>query len=464
MLQNVAIQSHHAKSHMSKGFQPSRHDLLQVGSPSRRWFLQAGLSGLAGLSTADLLRLQARVGTPDSKNNRKSVILFWLSGGPSHIDMWDPKPDATEQIRGPFGTIQTRLPGVRFSEHLPRQAAMLDKMTVIRSVDCSASDHTPITMQACNPLARRTNDGRDGGGYPSMGSIAAKFSGPIDPALPAFIALADSMAADVWGAGELGGSYEPIQGTALAGQFKPPKGMTVDRIANREALRQQFKHFQMGLETSGTMENLDTYSQLAVDMVTSGKALKAFDLEGEDPRLRDSYGRNSIGQKALLARRMVESGVRFVVVSGAWGYFDHHGDNVVWKGIEKGLKPLLPTVDNAFATLIMDLEQRNMLDDTLVLMMGEFGRAPVINREAGREHWMNVMSMLMAGGGLKHGQIIGSTDNKGHSILDRKVMPQDIAATVFKYLGIDLEGQWQGPAGRPVPILAAGAEPIRELF
>jgi uncharacterized protein (DUF1501 family) len=161
---------------------------------------------------------------------------------------------------------------------------------------------------------------------------------------------------------------------------------------------------------------------------------------------------------------MVESGVRFVVVSGAWGYFDHHGDNVVWKGIEKGLKPLLPTVDNAFATLIMDLEQRNMLDDTLVLMMGEFGRAPVINREAGREHWMNVMSMLMAGGGLKHGQIIGSTDNKGHSILDRKVMPQDIAATVFKYLGIDLEGQWQGPAGRPVPILAAGAEPIRELF
>ena len=212
------------------------------------------------------------------------------------------------------------------------------------------------------------------------------------------------------------------------------------------------------------MDNLDTYSQLAVDMVTSGKALKAFDLEGEDPRLRDSYGRNSIGQNALLARRMVESGVRFVVVSGAWGYFDHHGDNVVWKGIEKGLKPLLPTVDNAFATLIMDLEQRNMLDDTLVLMMGEFGRAPVINREAGREHWLNVMSMLMAGGGLNHGQIIGSTDTKGHSILDRKVMPQDIAATVFKYLGIDLEGQWQGPAGRPVPILAAGAEPIRELF
>ena len=143
MFRNITTQSHHAKSHVSMGFQPSQHDLLQVGSQSRRWFLQAGLSGLAGLSTADLLRLQARAGNPDSKNNRKSVILFWLSGGPSHIDMWDPKPDATDQIRGPFGTIQTRLPGVRFSEHLPRQAAMLDKMTVIRSVDWPNRPSTP---------------------------------------------------------------------------------------------------------------------------------------------------------------------------------------------------------------------------------------------------------------------------------------------------------------------------------
>jgi uncharacterized protein (DUF1501 family) len=212
------------------------------------------------------------------------------------------------------------------------------------------------------------------------------------------------------------------------------------------------------------MENLDNYTQLAVDMITSGKALKAFDLSNEDPRLRDSYGRNSLGEKALLARRMIESGVRFVVVSGAWGYFDHHGDNVRWMGIEKGLRPLMPHVDNAFATLIMDLESRGLLDDTLVLMMGEFGRAPVINREAGREHWLNVMSMLVAGGGLNHGQVIGSTDSKGHSILDRKVMPQDIAATVFNHLGIDLESQWVGASGRPVPILAPGGSVIHELI
>ncbi len=443
-------------------FAPAGNDVLRIGSPTRRWFLQAGLSGLMGLSTADLLRLQAKAG--EKASDRKSVILFWLSGGPSHIDMWDPKPDMTEQIRGPFGTIPTKLPGVRFSEYLPRQAAIADKLTIIRSVDCSASDHTPITMQAGNPHARRTNDGRDGGGIPSMGSIAAKFRGPVDPALPPFVALADSMVADVWGAGEMGGAYAPVQGTALAGQFAPPKGVSVGRIADRESMRKQFDAMHRTFDASASMEGLDHYSRLAVDMVTSGKALRAFNLESEDPRLRDSYGRDSLGQKALLARRLVEAGVRFVLVSGAWGYFDHHGDNVVWKGIEKGLKPLLPRVDQALATLIMDLEQRGKLDDTLILMMGEFGRSPLINAEGGREHWLNVMSMVMAGGGLRHGQIIGSTDRKGHSILDRKVTPQDLAATVFSYLGIDLESNWYGTTNRPNPIVAAGGRPIAELF
>src|SRR6478609_3785192 len=172
-------------------------------------------------------------------------------------------------------------------------------------------------------------------------------------------------------------------------------------------------------------------------MVTSGEAVRAFDLEKEDPRLRDAYGRGSLGQKALLARRLVEAGVRFVLVSGAWGYFDHHGDNVVWKGIEKGLKPLLPQVDQALATLVIDLEGRGLLDSTLIVMMGEFGRSPVINREAGREHWTHVMSMVLAGGGLRHGQVIGATDRKGDGILRRRVTPQDLAATVFTHLGID---------------------------
>ena len=457
---------HHDAHAQAAAWQPLEHDLIRVGSATRRWFLQAGLGGLAGVSTAGLLQMQAEAGAAPARasSHQKSVILFWLSGGPSHLDMWDPKPDAPAQIRGPFGSIPTRLPGVRLCEHLPRQAAILDKLTVIRSMDCSASDHTPITMQACNPLARRTNDGRDGGGYPSMGSIAAKFRGPINPALPAFVGLAESWKSDVWGAGHMGGAYEPVSGSELASQFALPRGLTIDRLASRESLRRDFDSLRRSVATSRAMEDLDRYSQLAVDMVTSGEAVRAFDLEKEDPRLRDAYGRGSLGQKALLARRLVEAGVRFVLVSGAWGYFDHHGDNVVWKGIEKGLKPLLPQVDQALATLVIDLERRGQLDDTLIIMMGEFGRSPVINRDGGRDHWTNVMSLLLAGGGLRHGQVIGATDRKGHSILDREVTPQDLAATVFAHLGIPLDSQWIGTEGRPTPIVAAGGRPIAELF
>ncbi len=199
------------------------------------------------------------------------MILLWLSGGLSHIDSWDPKPEATQQVRGPYGTIATRMPGVRFCEHLPRQAAIMDKLTVIRSVDCSASTHTPITMQAGNPLARRTDNGRDGDGYPSMGSIAAKFRGPNDPSLPAFVGLADSWKADVWGAGNLGSAYQPVEGNTLAGRFDLPRGVTLDRLNDRDSLRRQMDHFRAEMDQSGTMEHFDQYTRQAVDMVTSGQ-------------------------------------------------------------------------------------------------------------------------------------------------------------------------------------------------
>jgi hypothetical protein len=436
-----------------------------VGAPTRRWFLQAGLTGFAGLSMAQILELQAQ-GAGSSRpaaSEPRAVILFWLSGGPSHLDMWDPKPDAASQVRGPYGTIPTAVPGVRFSEHLPRQAAIMDKLTVVRSMDCSASNHTPITMQAGNPLARRTDDGKDGAGYPAMGSVAARFRGANDPSLPAFVGLADSWAADVWGAGELGSAFAPVKGTDLAGQFVLPAGVTLDRLQDRNTLRRKFDRLSAALD-GGAIEKADRYAQRAVEMISSGKAQRAFELGGEDPRLRDAYGRDSLGEKALLARRLVEAGVTFVLVSGAWGYFDHHGDHVKWGGIEKGLTPLLPRVDQVLATLIGDLESRGRLDSTLVVMMGEFGRAPTINKEAGREHWTNVMSLVLAGGGLKHGQVIGSTDRKGDSIAERKVTPQDLAATVFRHLQIDLDAQWLTPQGRPVPVVLQGGRPIAELF
>jgi len=437
----------------------SPRSLIRVGS--RRWFLQAGLAGLGALSLPQMRGLQAAA---VSSSDPKAVILFWLSGGPSHIDMWDPKPEAPREIRGPYGTIPTEVPGVHFSEHLPLQASIANKLSVIRAVDCRASNHTPITMQAGNPLARRTNDGRDGGGYPSMGSVAARFRGANDPEMPAFVGLAKSWTSDVWESGDMGSRYAPVKGHELAGKFAMPEGVSVPRLQDRASLRRQLDRFGRELETHQTLDRMDRFTRQAHEMVLSGKVQKAFNIDEESEAMREAYGRESIGEKALLARRLVEAGVTFVLVSGAWGYFDHHGDNVRWGGIVKGLTPLLPRVDRTLFTLVNDLEQRGLLDNTLVMMMGEFGRSPVINKEAGRDHWTNVMSMVMAGGGLTHGQVIGSTDSRGGAIKSDPVRPQDLAATTFRHLGIDLDAHWINSRGRPISIVTEGGRPIPQLF
>lgn len=439
------------------------HFLPPIETPlkvhSRRWFLQAGMAG-AGLST---LIGRATAGDTSRTADKKSVILFWLSGGPSQIDMWDPKPLAPPEIRSPFPVIPTKLPGVSFTEHLPLQASIADKLSIIRSVDCSASNHTPITMQAGNPLARRTNDGKDGAGFPSMGSVCAKFRGANAKNMPAFVGLADSWAADVWEAGDMGQAYAPVKGSELAGKFRLPQGISTTRLSDRNELRKHFDAMRTSMDLGGHMERMDRHAQSAFEMSLSGDVEKAFDLSQESTQTKDLYGNESVGQKALLARRLVEAGSSFVLVSGAWGYFDHHGDNVRWGGIEKGLKPLMPRVDRALYALVTDLEQRGLLDSTLVIMMGEFGRSPVINKEAGRDHWVNVMSMVMAGGGLNHGQVIGSTDRRGGTIMSNPVRPQDLAATTFQHLGIDLESSWVNHQGRPIPIVQEGGRPIPEL-
>ncbi len=454
----------HQTSHVGSTAQnllaPAPGSGIRIGS--RRWFLQAGLTSVAGLSLASVLRLQAA--NTSSQREPKSVILFWLSGGPSQIDTWDPKPDAPPEIRGPYQSIATSVPGVRFSEHLPRQAKMMHKLTVIRSVDCSSSDHTPITLQAGNPYARRTNNGQDGGGFPSMGSVAAKFRGPNAPEMPAFVGLADSWKADIWGAGHLGHNFEPVKGNELPGRLALATGVDLPRLQDRSSLRQQFDTMQKDLDSQSQMQSVDRYAGMAMDMVASQAVRQAFDLNRESGKVRESYGRTSIGEKALLARRLVEAGTTFVTVSGRWGYFDHHGDDVPpWGGIQKGLTPILPTIDRTLTALIEDLETRGLLDSTLILMLGEFGRSPVMTKDAGRQHWMPVMSMLMAGGGRNHGQVIGSTDAKGGEIKSRKVIPSDLAATVFQHLGIPLDTNWSNPQGRPIPIIADNGRPLAEL-
>lgn len=450
----------HQSGYRASPFAPPVTDTIRIGS--RRWFLQTGLAGVAGLTLPALLRRQAEAAVPTAAG-RKAVILFWLSGGPSQIDMWDPKPDAPVEIRSPFASIPTNVTGLHFTEHLPLQASIAHKLSVLRAVDCSASNHTPITMQSGNPLARRTDDGRDGDGYPSMGSVAARFRGANEPDMPPFVGLAPSWAADVWGAGQLGDEFEPAKGLELTGRFAFPEGVAADRLSDRDRLRLQFDRLRRDLDRQTNMERVDQYARQAYDMVLSGDVQQAFDVAAETDELRDTYGRNSVGEKALLARRLVESGVTYVLVSGAWGYFDHHGDNVRWGGIVKGLKPALPDVDRALYALVNDLEQRGLLDDTLVMMLGEFGRSPVINNEAGRDHWTPVMSMVMAGGGLRHGQAIGSTDRRGGTAASGLVRPQDVAATTFRHLGIDLESHWVNPQGRPIPIVVEGGRPVPEL-
>ncbi|MBI2805035.1 MAG: DUF1501 domain-containing protein [Planctomycetes bacterium] len=454
--------SAHRAQHISP-LQPPMGDLIRVGS--RRWFLQTGLAGLAGLGLANTLPAQ-----PTRRNqDRKAVILFWLSGGPSQIDTWDPKPDAPREIRGPYRTIPTRVPGVRFCEHLPLQARLMDKLTVIRSIDCSTSNHTPITMQAGNPLARRLDTDRDGGGYPSMGSVAARFRGTNSFPMPAFVGLAPSWRADVWGAGHMGHPYEPVKGDELPGRLALPQGINVPRLQERADLRRQFDRLRREVDNpphaAPSRAGRGNFADQAYDMVVARRVEEAFAVHREPDRLRDAYGRTSVGEKALLARRLVEAGTTFVLVSGRWGYFDHHGDDVPpWGGIQRGLTPILPTIDMALSALIHDLESRGLLDSTLILMMGEFGRSPVMTADAGRNHWTNVMSMLLAGGGLRHGRTLGSTDSRGGVIHSRRVGPSDLAATVFRHLDIPLDSHWLNPQGRPVPIVTEGGQPIAELF
>lgn len=456
----------------------------------RRGMLKAGLAGIAGLSLPELLRARARASeTGQSIKSRKSVILLWMAGGPSHIDTLDPKPGRPYQNRGPFGVTSTKLPGVIICEHLPKLAAMLDKFTIIRSVDPKHSNHEPnsVMQTANNDAEPRTNPEAER--YPSIASLVAKFHGPNHPAIPPYVAFMKSRSHLAFG-GYLGKQYDPFlanQAARLpvydlvgndtgkvtgADLFQLPSGLSSERIHSRRALMEDFDRLRKDLDQSGTMSTVGTYNRQAVEMVIGRQAQNAFDIEQEPAAVRERYGKHLWCQQALLARRLVEAGVAFVTLdlsyhtaSGTW---DTHGDNIPpYGGIKKGLGPLLPLFDHLITTLVGDLGDRNLLDDVLVIAMGEFGRTPQMGTQGstdGRNHWPAIMSMSLAGGGLKHGQVIGASEPDGGTIRERPVTPQDLAATIYRHMDVPLDSVYLDHRGRPRPIVDNNGQPIRELF
>jgi len=438
---------------------------------SRRSTLKAGLAGMAGLSLPGLLAAKEEAGKAGKGKRNKSVILIWMTGGPSHIDTLDVKPEAPPEIRGPFGNIATKLPGIRFCEHLPKMAAMMDRLTVIRSVDCRHSNHEPnMVMQTAN-LDAEPRENPEAEKYPAIASIVAKHRGPNDPAMPPYVVLNMKSRSHIAWPGYLGKQYEPLLGSTASGLFKLPAELNQDRLRTRHDLLGQFDTLRRGLDQHGSMDARDKYVQQAIDLVVGRKAQEAFDISREPVATREKFGPHPWAQQILLARRLVEAGVNFVTIDlsnhGASGTWDTHGDNIPpYGGIMNGLRPLLPVFDHLLTTLVTDLGERNLLDDVLVIAMGEFGRTPQIGTQGstdGRNHWPVVMSMTLAGGGMRHGQVVGATERDAGQIRERPVTPGDLAATIYHHFGVPLTTTYDDNRGRPRLVLNWGGEPIREL-
>jgi hypothetical protein len=424
----------------------------------RRGFLKVGALALGGLTLPDLLRARAAQG--DKGTPKKSVILMWLAGGPSHIDMYDLKPLAPAEFRGEFKPIATNVPGIQIGEHLPRQAKLMDKFSIVRSACHTNAGHgmgAQWMLTGYQPTVE-INDNL----FPSTGSVVAKMKGSNEPGLPAYVNLPRLL--NLGKAAYLGASYNPFAPDADPNQpsfqvrnLKLPGQIDAKRLGKRRELLGDLDKIRRDIDTKGDLEGLDTFYKDAFEMVTNTKAQKAFDVHKEDPKLRERYGRTDLGQCCLLARRLVEAGVTFVTIQAGRGW-DTHGNNF------KELKDnLLPVYDQAFTGLVSDLSERGLSDDVLVMTMGEFGRTPRINPQAGRDHWPQAMSIIYAGGGLKMGQAIGTTNATGEAPATKPYTPGCVLSTMYHVLGIDHKHAFYDAAQRPMPILSEG-EPIPELI
>jgi len=457
-------------AHAFRNFHGTTREGLAV--TDRRGMLKTGLAGMAGLTLPALLQMRAQAKQAGrSVGGHKSVILLWMCGGPSHIDTLDPKPHLPENKRGPFSTIPTTLPGVHVCEHLPKYAKLMDRLTLIRSLDARGSNHQPNQVMQTGNRAAAPRANREGAMYPAISSIVGKLRGANQPGIPPSVHLnLRDRTHFAWG-GWLGKQHDPFVGDKVGQLFQLPGAVSVNRLDNRRALMNSIERFRRGLDQHGDMEALDTFSQQAYDLITGRRAREAFDITKEPQKMRDRYGKHEWAQKALLARRLVEAGVSFVTIdlsnhraSGTW---DTHGDKFPpYGGIVSGLKPLLPVFDHLYSALITDLSERGLLDEVLVIAMGEFGRSPLMGTQGspdGRNHWPSVMSLTLAGGGFKHGQVIGSSDKDGGQPHDRPVTPGDLASTIYHHFGVPLDATYEDHRGRPRYIVEDG-EPIAELL
>ena len=431
---------------------------------SRRDFLRIGGLALGGLSLPSILRAEAKAGTGKS---HKAVIMIFLPGGPSHQDIFDLKMDAPAEIRGEFKPISTNVPGIQITEHLPRLAKMMDKCTLIRSMSDCDGRHDAFKCLTGRPFQQQAP-----GGWPCLGSVVSKLQGAIDPAVPAFVGLAPKMGHMEWARcgdpGFLGVAYapfEPNKGGAV--EDMTLNGVTLDRLSDRRALLQGFDQFRRDVDASGLMSGLDTFDQQAFGVLTSSKLLQALDLTNEDPRILERYGkgdpknRDDGGPKMmehfLAARRLVEAGARCVTV--AFSRWDHHGGNFA------ALRQDLPLLDQGLTALITDLHERGLDKDVSVIVWGEFGRTPTINKDAGRDHWPRVSCALLAGGGMTHGQVIGATDRLGGEATERPVRFGEVFATLYQRMGIDVaKTTIPDLTGRPQYLVDPACAPMKELI
>jgi hypothetical protein len=420
---------------------------------SRRSFLQVGSLALGGLTLPKLFQAEAQAGV---RRSHKSVIMVYLSGGLAHQDTFDLKPNAPAEIRGEFKPIDTNVPGIQIGEHLPRLAQDMDKIALVRSIVGLRDEHSSFhTMTGYGmDITKRGNK-------PHVGAVIAKMLGQADPVVPAFVDLFPTMQHKPYNspaAGPLGRGANPVKLDGGDLDVMKPYSITVDQLGQRRQLLEQLE----GLRR----DNLDVYQQRAFDVLTSSKLVEALDVDKEPVTVRDRYGRGSPkhqgdgapqwNDQLLMARRLVEAGARCVTV--AYGFWDTHGQNF------RSLKRQLPLFDQGISALVEDLHTRGLDQDVTLAVWGEFGRTPKINKDAGRDHWAPVNGVLLAGGGMKTGQVIGATDSTAGYAKDYPVHYHDVLATIYNNLGIDPHAMVQDVAGRPAPILPSTVQPIAKLY